>query len=211
MAQDIRNLLKNRPEEKGKLSATHENVFLAKLEAHFPEEPSAEKETKNASFFWLKVAAVAIVFLTVSFFGYQYIAGLDGGSSVNNSFAETTQEEKEKAPEIVKQPQLTLGDLSPALKKVEDFYLTGINVQLASLDENDDNKELIEGYKKRIAALDVEYNRLNNELTEMGPTEATINALIDNLKLRLDLLFKLKNKLKELKILDNEKFDDLQA
>lgn len=210
MAQDIREMLKKRPEEKGQLSATHEATFLAKLEAHFPEESSVEKGTKNASFFWLKVAAIAVAFLAVSFFGYQYISGLDGGASVNEQFAETMQEE-ETPVEFVKQPKLTLGDLSPALRKVEDFYLTGIHVQLASLDENDDNKELIEGYKKRIVALDVEYNRLNNELTEMGPTEATINALIDNLKIRLDLLFKLKNKLKELKILDNEKFNDLQA
>lgn len=206
MAQDIREMLKNRPEEKGQLSATHEATFLAKLDTHFPEE----KGTKNASFFWLKVAAIAIVFLAVSFFGYQYISELEGGTTVNEQFAETTQEE-DAPSEILKQPKLTLGDLSPALKKVEDFYLTGINVQLASLNENDDNKELIEGYKKRIAALDVEYDRLNNELTEMGPTEATINALIDNLKIRLDLLFKLKNKLKELKILDNEKFNDIQA
>lgn len=210
MAQDIRELLKNRPEKDEKMSSNHEDVFLAKLDTHFPLDASVDKTTGNASFFWLKVAAVAIVFLTVGFFGYQYISSQNGETTVNEQFAETTQEDK-KNTEILKQPKLTLGDLSPDLKKVEDFYLTGINVQLASLDENDDNKELIEGYKKRIAELDVEYNRLNNELTETGPTEATINALIDNLKLRLDLLFKLKNKLKELKTLDNEKFNDLQA
>jgi len=210
MAQDIRELLKKRPEKDEKMSSNHEDTFLTKLEAHFPAEPSVEKGARNASFFWLKVAAIAVVLLTVSFFGYQYISGLDGGVLVNEQFAETTPD-TEKTTDILKQPKLTLGDLSPDLKKVEDFYLTGINVQLASLNENDDNKELIEGYKNRIAALDVEYNRLNTELTETGPTEATINALIDNLKLRLDLLFKLKNKLKELKNLDNEKFNDLQA
>lgn len=210
MAQDIRKLLKNPPKETAKLSANHEDAFLAKLEAHFPEEHSETKETKNTAFFWMKIAAIAIVFLAVSFFGYQYISGLDSGASVNEQFAETTQEEV-KTTQILKQPKLTLGDLSPDLKKVEDFYLTGINVQLASLKENDDNKELIEGYKERITELDVEYNRLNNELTETGPTEGTVNALIDNLKIRLDLLFKLKNKLKELKNLDNEKFNDIQA
>ncbi len=210
MAQDIRKLLKNRPQETGQLSANHKDTFLTKLEANFPEEHSNTAGSKNVSFFWLKVAAIAIVFLAVSFFGYQYISGLDNGATVNEQFAETAQEDLETT-KVLKQPKLTLGDLSPDLKKVEDFYLTGINVQLASLDVNDDNKELIEGYKKRIAELDLEYNRLNNELTDMGPTEATINALIDNLKIRLDLLFKLKNKLKELKNLDNEKFNDLQA
>ncbi|MAZ73245.1 MAG: hypothetical protein CMC70_08855 [Flavobacteriaceae bacterium] len=211
MAQDIRELLKNRPETKERMSAHHEERFLEKLEANFTETSLEENSTKHTAFFWLKIAAVAIAFIAVSVFGYQYISNWQGGTSVEEQFAETSSEEEVPVNKILKQPKLTLGDLSPDLKKVENFYLTGINVQLASLDVNDDNKELIEGYKKRIAELDVEYNRLNNELTETGPTEATINALIDNLKLRLDLLFKLKNKLKELKNLDNEKFNDLQA
>ena len=57
----------------------------------------------------------------------------------------------------------------------------------------------------------MEYKLLNKELNEVGPTEATISALIDNLKLRLELLFKLKNKLKELKNLENEQFNNLEA
>ena len=210
MAQDIRDLLKQRPEKTEAMSTGHEDRFLAKLEAQFPETLEKKADNTNAPFFWMKIAAVAVVMLTAGFFGYQYTSNFNGGPNMDNSITEAGTDEI-KATEILKQPKLTLGDLSPDLKKVEDFYLTGINVQLASLNENDDNKELIEAYKKRIAALDVEYNRLNTELTETGPTEATINALIDNLKLRLDLLFKLKNKLKELKNLDNEKFNNLQA
>jgi len=52
---------------------------------------------------------------------------------------------------------------------------------------------------------------LNAELGRVGPTEATVTALIDNLKLRLDLLFKLKNKLKELKKQNNEEFKVIQT
>ena len=52
---------------------------------------------------------------------------------------------------------------------------------------------------EQLDELDNEYAVLNDELNTIGPTEATITALIDNLKLRLELLFKLKNKLKELK------------
>jgi len=59
--------------------------------------------------------------------------------------------------------------------------------------------------------LDKEYNSLNAELSKVGPTEATVTALIDNLKLRLDLLFKLKNKLKELKNQNNEEFKAIQT
>ncbi len=104
-----------------------------------------------------------------------------------------------------------LADLSPDLKKLEDYYKTGINVQLASLKITDENKELVDGYMERLAVLDNEYSALNAELTKVGPTESTVTALIDNLKLRLDLLFKLKNKLKELKNQENEKIETLQS
>ena len=209
MAQDIRELLKQRPEKTKTMPKGHEQKFEALLATHFPETENTNGTSKNASFFWLKIAATVVVLFAVSFFGYQYISGLNGTTTTDSQFADT--ETEVEAKDILKQPTLTLGDLSPDLKKVENFYLTGINLQLASLEANEENKELIDGYMERLADLDAEYERLNTELTVTGPTEATINALIDNLKLRLDLLFKLKNKLKELKNLDNEKFNDIQA
>ena len=72
--------------------------------------------------------------------------------------------------------QFTLGDLSPDLKRIEEFYTTGIEVQLASLSNNNDDKELIDAFMKRLNELNVEYEKLNKELNEVGPTEATITA-----------------------------------
>jgi hypothetical protein len=46
--------------------------------------------------------------------------------------------------------------------------------------------------------LNKEYDRLNLELTQNGPNELTVSALIDNLKLRLNLLYRLKEQLKDL-------------
>ncbi|MDX1462187.1 MAG: hypothetical protein R3359_03955 [Marinirhabdus sp.] len=211
MAQDIREMLKNRPETSRTMPQGHEQKFEALLEQHFPEDTAHSSSKNNASFFWLKIAATAVVFLTVSFFGYQYLSNYNGENGTNVPFANTDTNDEVPAEDFLKQPKLTLGDLSPDLKKVENFYLTGIDVQLASLEGNEENKELIDGYMERLDELNKEYDRLNRELTVTGPTEATINALIDNLKLRLDLLFKLKNKLKELKNLDNEKFNNIQA
>jgi len=181
MAQDIRKMLQECPLEKGELPKGHEARFVARLETAFSEKG-------KSSFPWIKIAAIAVVFLAVGFFGYHYMSENDKVEIADASPVEKTQES-----------QFTLGDVSPKLKQVEDFYLTGINVQLASLDINQENKELIDGYMERLSELDNEYTRLNTELNKVGPTEATITALIDNLKLRLDLLFKLKNKLKELK------------
>jgi hypothetical protein len=52
---------------------------------------------------------------------------------------------------------------------------------------------------------------LTKQMNERGPSEETVTSLINNLKLRLELLFKLKNKLKELKNIDNEEFNSIES
>ncbi|MBT0608655.1 hypothetical protein [Aequorivita echinoideorum] len=204
MAQDIRELLKNHKPEAKKLSVGHEARFLQKLEASFPKE---KMESKKSTFSWLKVASVAIILLAVGFFGYQELVS---PKSQNISTEEIVNTDPQ-SPKVAEKPQMTLADISPDLKKVEEYYKTGINVQLASLKITKENKDLVDGYMQRLAELDKEYTALNTELTRVGPTESTVTALIDNLKLRLDLLFKLKNKLKELKNQNNEQFETIQS
>lgn len=46
----------------------------------------------------------------------------------------------------------------------------------------------MDSYMERLAELNKEYHRLNEELNELGPNDQTINALIKNLQLRLQLL-----------------------
>ena len=199
MAQDIRELLKDRDPKGQKLNKGHEKRFEAKLNEAFQVEKS--------NFSWLRVAAIAIVMLSIAFFGYQYLSDFTGNSIDKNSnpIVEVDNKGAEKTN------QISLGDLSPDLKKVEDYYLAGINVQLASLKINPKNKDLIDGYMKQLSVLDKEYKNLSIELNKVGPTEATITALIDNLKLRLELLFKLKNKLKELKKQENEQVETIET
>ena len=93
----------------------------------------------------------------------------------------------------------TLGDVSPGLKKVEDYYLASINLELSKIQYTPETKDLFEGYLKQLEELNLEYQRLSTVLTEYGPTELTVNALIDNLKFRLNLLYRLREQLKEFK------------
>jgi len=190
MAQDIRKMFKNKPEEVTKPPQGHQARFEAKLNETFGNSEIIKRKG-TAKFMWLKVAAIAIVLLSVGFFGYQQLA--------EQNPVEVVEVPKQNMETNNNMAKITLGDLSPDLKKVENYYLTGINVQLASLKIKDENKELIDGYMQQLSELDKEYKRLTLDLNEVGPTEATITALIDNLQLRLELLFKLKNKLKELK------------
>ncbi len=196
MAQDIRKLLKDNPEKKPSLSKGHQARFEAKLDAVLPQE--------KPTFLWIKFAAVAIVFLTVSFFGYQYLTSINGETVPKNNPIVEVEPKKQETPN-----QISLGDLSPDLKKVETYYTAGINMQLASLKIDANNKEIVDGYMNQLSVLDKEYKRLNVDLNKEGPTEATITALIDNLKLRLELLFKLKNKLNEFKTQENETINNI--
>ena len=89
--------------------------------------------------------------------------------------------------------------------------MAGINMELAKLEVNNDNKALIDAFMLEMEELDKEYQRLNAELNESGPNEQTIEAMIANLQLRMDLLRKLKTKLKELKQSKNKSYENLQA
>lgn len=199
MAQDLRELLKGGSPEKTNLSKGHEERFEALLAEKMPQTET------NSSFNWMKVAAIVVVMLGVAFFGYQYLSDFTGNTLDKNSNPIVTTEENSTE----KTNQISLGDLSPDLKKVEEYYLMGINVQLASLKIDSENKGLVDGYMKQLGNLDKEYKRLSIELNKEGPSEATITALIDNLKLRLELLFKLKNKLNELKTQENEPINNI--
>jgi len=195
MAQDLRKMDFSSEEELPKLSEGHEAKFEALLAKEFGEK----KKNKNA-FFFLKIAAAVIIFFGIGYAGYNQFYNQE--NTIEETLAETENKNETK-------DQITIGDISPDLKKIEEFYTAGINVQLASLPLNPENKDLIDGYMRQLEELNKEYKILNEELNTVGPTEATVTALIDNLKLRLELLFKLKNKLKELKTLENEQVNSI--
>lgn len=204
MAQDIRKLIKEQAPDSPSLPKGHEARFQERLEQELNSpEVITMKERSGSVRLWLKVAAIAVIVVLTGMLGYNLLTVVD-----QDSIVETNT--KEEVPADMSN-MITLGDLSPDLKKVEDYYQTGINVQLASLKITKDNKALIDGYMNQLKELNNEYKVLNSELNNNGPSEATITALIDNLKLRLELLFKLKNKLKELKNQKNEEFNSIQT
>lgn len=206
MARDIKKMFENYTPESSEIPLGHEARFEAKLNKAFSENISKEK---NTSIPWLKIAAIAIVFFAVSFFGYQQLS--KPGANITNDTKESLVKNNDEKLQENDSPKLTLAGISPDLKKVEEYYMTGINMQLASLKIDHNNKELVDGYMQRLSELDKEYTSLNAELNKVGPSEATVTALIDNLKLRLDLLFKLKSKLKELKNQNNDEYKIIQT
>ncbi|WBL23167.1 hypothetical protein [Zunongwangia sp. HRR-M8] len=208
MGQDIRKMLQDDKEkQKFQIPEGHHARFEDRLNKSFPEK----KKSGNYKWF-LQIAAVLVVALAVGgFFYFSSGNSVDAyGNQVVENSEESPAEEKEKKSENSAK-QFQLSDVSPQYKKIEDYYMASLNMELAKLDVNNENKALIDSFMKQLAELDKEYKRLNNELNELGPNEQTIEAMVANLQLRLELLFKLKQKLKEIKESKDNSYENAQA
>jgi hypothetical protein len=191
MVRDIRQLFEEEQQESPlKMSDHHEARFLKKLNEALPVETSIKKRLPV-----LQIAASIVILIGLGFGATNFF----GTSEVISSEIVNTQNPS-------KEDQLkSLGDISPDFKKVEDYYLANINIELSKVKQTPENKELFDGYVVRLAELNQEYKRLSVELTEHGPNELTVSALIDNLKLRLHLLYRLKEQLNDLNTSEVEK------
>ncbi len=190
MARDLRKLFEDeQKEEQFVMNEDHEKRFMELLEKELPKQ-------KKASFYILKIAAAILVLVGIGTVFYM---------SREDSSIKTTIVDKN--PGVGARTGISLGDLSPDLKKVENYYVANINLELSKLNISGDNKELVDNYMERLAELNIEYKNLNEELNQIGPNDQTISALIKNLQLRLQLLQKLKEKLNEVKSSKNEQYE----
>jgi hypothetical protein len=193
MAQDLRQLFeKEKNDSQLKMSEGHEARFIKKLDNAWPENTSIKKRISV-----LKIAANIIVLIGLAFSVYKFS---QQSKAIENTVVENENQTKDDQLK-------SLGDVSPDLKKVEDYYLANINLELSKIKQTPENKELFDGYVIRLAELNQEYKRLSIELTENGPNELTVSALIDNLKLRLNLLYRLKEQLHDLNASDEARIN----
>ena len=190
MARDLRKLFEEEQEsEQFLMTKGHEKRFMDRLEKELPKQ-------EKSSFFILKIAASILVLASIGTFFY--INGED------NTIPMTIVD---KATVVETKNSISLGDLSPDLKKVENYYVANINLVLSKLDASGNNKVLVDGYMERLAELNLEYKNLNAELNQIGPNDKTITALIKNLQLRLQLLQRLKEKLNEVQSSKSEQYE----
>lgn len=180
MPKDIRKMLENYPEESANLSSGHENKFEDKLmkELH-------QKQSKPQTWKWLSIAASLALLITVSI---QFIP-------------------ESKSP-IIEKPEkenkISLGTISPEYNTIEKYYTNSINLAISELDITEENQEILDSYLNKIKELTNEYKTLTLELNTKGVNEQTIDALISNLQLRLQLLKRLKKQLNDLKELNSK-------
>ncbi|WP_299437802.1 hypothetical protein [uncultured Aquimarina sp.] len=203
MGQDIRELLKqdNRiPLER--LNEGHQNRFMSRLEEELP------KKARKFNYGWLRIAASVVVILSVSMFAFNEF----GNNSANGTqIVDTNTPEVKNATVLLTKQTSSLAEMFPEYEEAENYLLTGIKFQLSQINVDDSNRELVESFMKRLENLNKEYLDLNKELIEVGPNVQSAEAMIENLTLRLSLLKRLKDKLKELEKIENENYIDIQA
>jgi hypothetical protein len=196
MAQDIRKLFENDKKVADlKMSEGHEERFLQKLDKTSSEKFSsngkatdkANDESLNGnSWSWMQIAAGLVILFGLGFGAFKFF-----------------NQDSIKAPlKVVETKTKSLEDVAPDLKKVEDYYVASINFELSKIKPTPETKELFDGYLERLEELNIEYKRVSEQLIEFGPDELTVDALINNLKLRLNLLNRLKEKLNEINTLE---------
>ncbi|GHA28450.1 hypothetical protein GCM10007103_07580 [Salinimicrobium marinum] len=201
MSQDLREMFRN---EEGpaseKLPEGHKRRFEAKLDEALP------KETSGSNYLFLKLAAVLIVVFGV---GFIFFLPSEGNKFLKNEVVETPVDEEQDEKELERPFQVS--DVSPEFRKIENYYLASLNFEIAKLEITEENKALLDAFMKQLAELEKEYKRLNNEFSEIGANEQTVEALIVNLQLRLELLYKVKSKIKEIKESKNEQHENFQV
>lgn len=194
MGQDIRELLKNESvfdnSHIEEMSEGHSMRFLDKLNAELPEEKHTPKVVslpkRKINF---RIAASAVIVLALGSFLFSNSSFNLQQSSKEDVF-NLSNNDNENIP--------SLADVSPEFKKVEDYYLASINVELANLKVNAENKNVVDSFMKQLSTLDKEYKLLQKELHSQGTLSISLEALIDNLQMRLELLQQLKTNLKNI-------------
>ena len=180
MKVDLRDRLKNKKEMKV-LPKNHRNIFEQQLQKELHQE-------SDKTYSFLKIAAAIVLLFGLGYFALMIDNPLTDGHETSNNEA---------------------GVKTPEFKKVEDFYLTAINYQIAKIKITDDNRDLLEVYLSQLSELQKEYDKLSLEFkNDKEVSEETIDAMIENLQLRLHLMRQLKRKLNKIennKLGNNEK------
>ena len=177
MSKDIREIMKSYEVQAPSLSANHRNKFQERL------LKEVQKQPKKKKYRWLQIAASVSLIVSLSI-GY------------------LNTDTEEEIP-IRNTKEIRLGSLSPEFKSIENYYTNSINYEISNLDVDENNKEILDSYLAKIGELTTEYTSLTKELNTKGVNDEVINALINNLQLRLQLLQRLKKQLNDLEQLNS--------
>jgi hypothetical protein len=96
---------------------------------------------------------------------------------------------------------MTLGDVSPQYKEVENYYLHQVNLMEGELQNVDfgNNPEQKEILQKELRSMDSTYVQLQKELKANPNDERIISAMIEHYQMKIDVLSYIVNQLKAIR------------
>ena len=150
MKQDIRDLFKEDNTMKV-LPENHREEFLSKLRS--------QPKRKSPVFFWMGVAAVAILVIVLGF-------------NLNNKTVPT-----ESTSPVLAQ-----------IEAVEAKYLKDIEKEWQSFVALANDERLVERFKVRLDELDKDYQEISSQFNQDSNNIVVIESLVENLQTRLKLL-----------------------
>lgn len=159
MKQDIRDLFKEGTVSKNKLPDTHRQEFYQKLKASRPTKHTLV----NTNAYVFKIAATLVFIVTLSFTLFTII------KNNTNDIADKTLLEQQ-------------------IETVEKQYLASIDKEWQNFLHLAQDQNLILRYEQKLSDLDKDYQALSEQLKQDGNNILVIEALVDNLQTRLQLL-----------------------
>lgn len=96
----------------------------------------------------------------------------------------------------------SMGNISPELAEIEDYYFSQVSHKLSELDQMDLDPEALE----EVNYLNKEFAELQNEFSTSADDDKIIEAMIENYRLRLDILENILHNMNQTeKVFDDEK------
>jgi len=105
---------------------------------------------------------------------------------------------------------MTLGDVSPQYKEVENYYVHQVNMMEGELQNVDfgTNPEQKEMLQNEMKSMDSTYVQLQKELKANPNDERIINAMIEHYQTKIEVLSYIVDQLKAIRNENNEKTED---
>lgn len=142
----------------------HEARFMQRLEA----AQSNTRKNKAILFWRVAAAVIVLVVLAVSVLIPRF-----------------------NSPADVHYRATTLGDVSSDMADVEHYYQSRLSEEYDKIDQLSKSDPVVKSYLDELDKLNTEYQRLEATLYESGSHKKVVLAMIENFRMRLDLMEKL--------------------
>lgn len=175
--KEINELFKDLDFDIAEPAGGHKDRFLEKLQ----KQPTRQKFEGKLRTLWSPMLAVAASLLLIIMLAGNFM----GGSLLTESG--------------------DLAGISPEMKQTQEFYTNLIRTELARVEQakTPETEAIVADAFKQLEKLDMEYDKLKNDLKKSGQDKRVVFAMVSNLQQRIDILNNVLTHIENIKELKN--------